>query len=804
MKKWVFAIVCFTVIGLLPIHSNAETIFKPLLGEVISDSTAIHRGATADYAVVKTIHRPDKVTVMDEFVNNSGEKWFRIQHGGTTGWTMSNAVSTSPKLDAFLFTAKSNVTIHRGATKNYSITETLEKNTMVKVLDSFVNQNHEIWLRIEAYSVTGWVLMNDLSQKPEKLSGFVEKGGIAVKRGAESGYLTIHTLKQDERVSIIDFFTNSNHEPWYRLELSNGTMGWVPAAQLTLRATASPSNLIEHSTIVYAKVDQATVRSGALNSYRIVYQAKLNEKLSVVSSFTNNLNEKWYRVEFAPNQFGWIHNVQTGTEPTLNGIFYVRVNNTNIRSGASTDYRILTALNSGTSVKVVDQYVNSSGQRWLRVQLNQSTFGWVLSTLLQDKPMESSISKLIGTYNAELRRGAGYSYAVVEKLPYNSRVTSLSEFLTNTGERWVNVELSNGRRGWVPHWELYDTLSSRKFVYVKSSDVIRRGASASYASRASVSGGETLLLLNEINGWYNVETLKGVRGWIQSTKVAAYQPNGLMNFRVTSNSRTDTELTWDKTTSAALSYKLLSDRSIQVNVKGLMVDLPAGALKGVSSISHSGDFLTIKPQANYMFTVRDKNNQLSLTVMPVGIQGKKIIIDAGHGGTDPGAIGPTGLREKEVALAVAKHLATYLTSNGAHVSYTRETDIYLTLDQRTTISNSSDHDIFVSIHANASTNKSARGTETFFNLAYNFNGDKSSILSRLIQQELVKQLNTTDRGSKAANFYVLRYNNLPSALVELAFMSNPTEENMLRQDLVRKRAAEGIYNGIKKYFDGGY
>lgn len=174
---------------------------------------------------------------------------------------------------------------------------------------------------------------------------------------------------------------------------------------------------------------------------------------------------------------------------------------------------------------------------------------------------------------------------------------------------------------------------------------------------------------------------------------------------------------------------------------------------------------------------------------------KKVVIDPGHGGSDPGAVGPTGKQEKDVVLSVSLKLRDLLESRGVSVVMTRTTDIYLTLQERTKISNNSGADFFLSVHANSSTTPTSNGTETY---SYNSTGMGAEV-AKSIQNELVKAIGLTNRGFKTANFYVIKYNNIPSALVELAFISNPNEETLLASDAFQNKCAEAIAIAILNY-----
>jgi N-acetylmuramoyl-L-alanine amidase len=181
------------------------------------------------------------------------------------------------------------------------------------------------------------------------------------------------------------------------------------------------------------------------------------------------------------------------------------------------------------------------------------------------------------------------------------------------------------------------------------------------------------------------------------------------------------------------------------------------------------------------------------------IIGSRIVIDAGHGGSDPGAIGRVlGVREADVNLAIATQLGQLLSQANASVHLTRTSDSHLFLSQRPVISKSFDPDIFVSIHANSTLQgQSALGTETlYWNLL-----DESRLLAESIQQELVSVTGTVDRGVKQQNLLVLREATVPAVLVEVAFLSHPEEEAKLADPQFQKLVAQGIYNGIVRFHE---
>jgi N-acetylmuramoyl-L-alanine amidase len=227
----------------------------------------------------------------------------------------------------------------------------------------------------------------------------------------------------------------------------------------------------------------------------------------------------------------------------------------------------------------------------------------------------------------------------------------------------------------------------------------------------------------------------------------------------------------------------------------------------------------------------DRSEALPPELRPV----RTVVIDAGHGGRDPGAIGIGGLREKDVTLKVAKALGDELEDEGFDVVYTRTRDKTLTLEERTVRAESAGGDLFISVHANAAPRRSVEGVETFYldenyerhslNLAARENGiprgevnvlqrtlarlhmeevsPHSELLATKIQSQVVtglpRRLRPKNLGVKKGPFYVLFLSNMPAVLVEVGFLTNKAEAKRLRDDDYLEAMASQIAAGIVGY-----
>src|SRR5690625_3023382 len=179
---------------------------------------------------------------------------------------------------------------------------------------------------------------------------------------------------------------------------------------------------------------------------------------------------------------------------------------------------------------------------------------------------------------------------------------------------------------------------------------------------------------------------------------------------------------------------------------------------------------------------------------------KTVVIDAGHGGSDPGASG-NGLYEKELTLEIAQKVKKLLQSAGFKVIMTRSNDTYVSLEERSSIANNSNADIFVSIHINAG---GGTGIETYWYGKHE--PEKSKALATALQEEVIKGTNSVDRGVKGSidgkkgNFHVIRETEVPSALIELGFIDNKNDAEKLKQTSFKEKIVKGIVDGIKKFF----
>lgn len=211
--------------------------------------------------------------------------------------------------------------------------------------------------------------------------------------------------------------------------------------------------------------------------------------------------------------------------------------------------------------------------------------------------------------------------------------------------------------------------------------------------------------------------------------------------------------------------------------------------------------------------ISEKINERNVAALSWAVANKVIVVDPGHGGADGGAVGSTGVEEKEINLAVAKRLATVLGQAGAAVLLTRETDTMLSnpdtagmmskkrqdLTMRVRMANESKADLYISVHCNSyRADTSQHGAQTFSQPG----SKESKRLGQCLQHELVQVLDKSNKrkAKEVADYFINENTKMPSAIVEIGFITNPKEEKLLLDPAYQSKVAFAIYSGIVKYF----
>lgn len=263
-----------------------------------------------------------------------------------------------------------------------------------------------------------------------------------------------------------------------------------------------------------------------------------------------------------------------------------------------------------------------------------------------------------------------------------------------------------------------------------------------------------------------------------------------------------------------------------VTVKGKIIHLSAPLSRHRSQVIVPSDFKTK--------VVDELVREVSHSIQKY----RKIVVDAGHGGKDPGAIGPSGAYEKTIVLDIARRLKNRLEAKGVQVIMTRDGDEFISLQERTEIASRVNPDLFVSIHANSSPARSARGMEIYylrymtaaekeepqiqsnrkamfrtmkmtgeskelndivFDMLYDYKQAESRRLAEYVVDNATRMVQANGRGSKTAGFFVLKNTLVPAILVEAGFLSNRQEEERLLDARYRQDLADALAETILRY-----
>ncbi|HEY0840008.1 MAG TPA: N-acetylmuramoyl-L-alanine amidase, partial [Vulgatibacter sp.] len=288
----------------------------------------------------------------------------------------------------------------------------------------------------------------------------------------------------------------------------------------------------------------------------------------------------------------------------------------------------------------------------------------------------------------------------------------------------------------------------------------------------------------------------------------------------------------------ALAEDLAADRATKpAPVAGGGTATPSSKEVATAEVAPAAAATTLAPEKLHAIE-EAVGREIPLSLV-AGLKVKRVVIDAGHGGKDSGAIGKNGQKEKDLTLAMARKLRARLTSMGLEVILTRDSDVFLSLEERTRIANEQRADLFISIHVNASTNRKAHGIETYTlnlnsdryamrlaarenatstrsigdldlilaDLATKANTDDSVRLAKHAQGQMISHLRSRhgdavkDLGVKQALFFVLVGAKMPAMLVETGFISNPDEAKRLSSASYQDEIARSLSDGVRRFIE---
>jgi N-acetylmuramoyl-L-alanine amidase len=503
----------------------------------------------------------------------------------------------------------------------------------------------------------------------------------------------------------------------------------------------------------------------------------------------------------------------------------------NVRSGPGLQHTRTSQVTRGQILPVLGEQPG-----WVQVSLSSGGSGWVSANYVTIKTTASvvqqpSLQAKITVSVLNVRSGPGTSYSRLTTITAGTVVPVIKQ-----QGNWLQVRLASGQTGWITgqYTQVTQVASSGGQAPVSNTPaapapvkpetvakvnvsalIVRSGPGTTYERIAIVSENTIMNILKEQGDWLQVRLQTGETGWVfkeYTTLTQNAAPTPLTP--QTPSQTTPSPLPSVQQKLATVTVSALNARSAPNTDASRIALLPMGAT--VQVLSEQGDWLQVRLLtgetawiAGWLVSVstRDVTPSPGGSVTddvyrpsgPSSVTGKIIVIDPGHGGTNPGAIGVTGLYEKEVVFDVSLRVAEKLRQAGANVVMTRDNDSTVFLATRVAIAEAANAHAFVSIHANAHPNRDVSGTESYYYRG-RVNDMESYYLAAHLQNEMVKAFGLRDIGVKHGNFHVIRETTVPASLVELAFLSNHYDESLMKTNKFREDAAEAIFRGLERFF----
>lgn len=476
----------------------------------------------------------------------------------------------------------------------------------------------------------------------------------------------------------------------------------------------------------------------------------------------------------------------------------------NVRSGPGLSYSVTGSLQKGAQVSVISQ-----SDEWYEIEFDGGT-GWIASWLTQSISAETSSETPEGTAVSKVdrlnvRAQADLSASVLAQMNAGDQASVIGQ----SGD-WVEIDFHN-TRGFV----------SKQYISISENDENAPAPEANNAASfeiavnelnvrskpdltsdilATVTGGEVYPVVSTQGNWVEIQATSGESGWVyafhghlsdQSAKTIADAGAGANSVTILTDG---TNLrSKASTASSVVSRADAGDQFSVVEQHGdwYEVSLPDGQLAFVASWVVT----SAEKETEDLDQDGDQNDKPKANRKKGTLNGVTIVLDPGHGGNDGGTVGVRKTKEKDLTLQTAEVLSHHLRSAGAEVVLTRQSDEYVDLRKRVATGHQAGADAFISIHYDATDDKSVSGFTSYY-----LNSNQLS-LAEYVNEGIGQKVDLRDRGIQPGNYLVLRENQLPAVLVELGFLSNYNDERIVTTSKYRDQAALGLYGGIIDYFD---
>lgn len=677
--------------------------------------------------------------------------------------------------------------LRSGPDTTYEVIGSATAGSVVEIL-SYENNWAKIRHKDIIGFIAGWLIDVDLRSK--SVSARVVATDVNVREGPGANYrVKSMTDKGQSYAALV------KRAAWIQVALGGGN-GWIsenllslefpdtpPATEPTPQPITQPARPpVQGNLVVFPAKDGLKITATAVNGSASAAKLSRGESAKVIGA-----EGAFLMVETSGGVRGWVYGpdarIAASGDPNIRFIVSetawtigkyatstVTHTDVNFRSGPGTSYPVIGSLDKGDTLRVLE----TQGD-WVQAVSPRGITGWVASWLTSGS---AGASGPAFTVSAEAGGGA--------------------RTLTVTGPFQNSVVLpsESGDSVMVSTSEFFNTLVELPIYSYEFGSI-------------KVAGSDVIVAFQ---GKANYATVKSAPGDVRLQFTPA-----VTSVNVRSSGNTDI-LTINTLGYAVADVKRYGD-VISLFLPGASIkgDIPPVHGQSVSGVTVSprdgGLDVAVRTSGQPAYTIKRTANTIEATFGASGLSGKIIVVDPGHEAEDPGAIGPTGLSERNVNWEMSMRLIDLLTQAGATVRVTRK-DLYATstgpvgwtpkpgeysdsLSERAAWSTGAD--LFISIHNNWNYDRSVAGT-TLFVCDSNPNATESRRFASLALAEVTLALGTRDRGVKDSNFYVCRESMCPAVLAEVMFLSNPTEESYLRQPQTWEKTAQSLFRAVQKYF----
>lgn len=553
---------------------------------------------------------------------------------------------------------------------------------------------------------------------------------------------------------------------------------------------------------VIISTDNLNVRQGPGLSYPVLGQAKKGDRFKLISQ-----KGDWVEIDFQSGKKGWVaswlvsFNTPSQENAAASGTdsqAVIAADGLRVRKDPRTSSQVLGTVQKGASYTVL-----SREGGWVKLKTTYGD-GWVASEYLQfisKQPKAVNAGGQTGKITANslnVRSKPSFQGNVIGKLNAGDIVAVITQ-----NANWTEISFS-GKSAWI----------STEFVQVQNGNVnapsgknstgspntgltgtvtataltVRNAGSLNGKPIGSVAKDQVFTIVEEANNWSKIEYKPGSYGWVASWFLEK-----------SSAEKTGTAQQPVNGSSAVILYN------------GSNIRKNATAQSSVIQRANKGDSFDIISIQNDWYEIRLANGGTGYVAgwivsvdgsapkvekpgAEMYLKNKTIVLDPGHGGRDNGTTGARGTLEKTLTLRTAQLLYDKLRAAGANVILTRNNDSYLPLPSRAGMSNYYNADAFISIHYDSIADRTVRGMTTYYYYSYQKN------LAASIHSNVVSMTNLKDRGYRVGDYLVLRENKRNAVLLELGYLSNPSEETLLTSAQYQQSVTSGIYQGLALYF----